>query len=163
MKVHTWLQELKTATPSLCVVPHQRVHVVRSLIGKGYAGNDAVDAEGAAMQCSLGRLKLYMSFVQRIMAARPMSVAEVERLCRSADAAQSQLSSINIKRDTLVARLRGARFECPEVPETTESSRRCPVCGGDDLRTLARQTRSADEGQTIFYLCANPKCNKEFR
>ena len=163
MKTQTWLRELEQAAPSLCVVPHQRVHVIQTLARRGYAGEDAVAAEHAAMQSSFGRLKLYMTFVQRILAAPVLPLAEVQHLCRSADGSQSQLSLINIKRDALLARLREARFECPEVPETTDSSRRCPVCKGTDLRTLARQTRGADEGQTIFYLCANPKCNKEFR
>ena len=163
MKVHTWLQELRQAAPSLCVFPHQRAHVIRALIDKGYPDDDAMGAEHAAMQHSLGRLKLYMTFVQRIMFEPVLLPTDVEHLCRSADSSQSQLSTINIKRDALLTRLREARFECPEVPETTDSSRRCPVCKGTDLRTLARQTRGADEGQTIFFVCANPKCNKEFR
>jgi DNA-directed RNA polymerase I subunit RPA12 len=34
--------------------------------------------------------------------------------------------------------------------------RKCPKCGNDEMTYTTQQTRSADEGQTVFYTC--PKC-----
>ncbi len=33
---------------------------------------------------------------------------------------------------------------------------KCPNCGNDEMTYTTQQTRSADEGQTVFYTC--PKC-----
>ena len=144
-------------------MPHQRVHTIQHLKRRGYAGEEAAHFENVAMTNAAGKLKMYISLVQQLMALPKQTPLSVEALCRSADTSQSQLSSINIKRDALIRRLREAKFECLEVPETKESSRRCPHCGCTDLKALARQTRGADEGQTIFFICNNSKCGKEFR
>lgn len=37
--------------------------------------------------------------------------------------------------------------------------RRCPKCDSEQMYYFTMQTRSADEGQTVFYTCV--KCNKE--
>lgn len=34
--------------------------------------------------------------------------------------------------------------------------RRCPACGNEEMTYTTQQTRSADEGQTVFYTC--PRC-----
>ena len=34
--------------------------------------------------------------------------------------------------------------------------RKCPKCLNDQMTYHTRQTRSADEGQTVFFLC--PRC-----
>uniref|UniRef100_A0A1X7VAQ9 DNA-directed RNA polymerase I subunit RPA12 n=1 Tax=Amphimedon queenslandica TaxID=400682 RepID=A0A1X7VAQ9_AMPQE len=36
------------------------------------------------------------------------------------------------------------------------ADRKCPQCGNDEMTYTTQQTRSADEGQTVFYTC--PKC-----
>lgn len=35
--------------------------------------------------------------------------------------------------------------------------KKCPKCDNDGMTYATRQTRGADEGQTVFYSC--PKCN----
>lgn len=157
------MHELQMAAPCLTVLPHQRVKTMHCLQERGYSGTESMQAEGVAMVHAAGKLKLYISFVQELLHFPAKTIEEVEAHCRKGDVAQAQLSTINIRRDTLLKRLRAFKFECPEVPETKESSRKCPVCKCDDLKVTARQTRSADEGQTIFYVCNNPKCGKEFR
>ena len=38
---------------------------------------------------------------------------------------------------------------------------RCPDCGNEEMTYTTQQTRSADEGQTVFFSC--PKCKYEMR
>lgn len=40
--------------------------------------------------------------------------------------------------------------------------KKCPKCG-DRMNVHSRQTRKADEGMTIFYMCNNPRCLKNFK
>ena len=51
---------------------------------------------------------------------------------------------------------------CPTssfIPETVDTrvrntvNMRCPICGSDDIYAESRQTRSADEAMTVFYVC----------
>lgn len=52
-------------------------------------------------------------------------------------------------------RYRDAADTVPEEPIFAPTiNQACPECGAEEMRYNAIQTRSADEGQTIFYYCA---------
>lgn len=155
-----WLDELQQAVPALAVVPQLRVLTIKHI---PVPFEDARALERHLWQLSLGRLKLYVSFVQQLLADGPCTPAELELRCRPADTAQLHLTHINQQRNALMARIHGMKFTCPEVPETTESYRSCPKCRGSDLQAVEKQTRSADEAGTVFYSCNNPKCGHTFR
>ena len=155
-----WLDELHQSIPALAVSPHLRVLTIKSI---PVPFDEARNLERIAWQLSMGRLKLYVGFIQELLASGPCSAEELETRCRSADSAQNHLSHINQQRNALMARIHGMKFACPEVPETTESYRSCPKCRGTDLQAVEKQTRSADEAGTVFYSCNNAKCGHTFR
>lgn len=39
----------------------------------------------------------------------------------------------------------------------------CRFCGEGNVEYTTKQTRSADEGSTVFLLCSNPKCKKRWK
>lgn len=156
-----WQTELLNAVPPLVVRPKLRATMVQHLTRRGAA--DAVALEAVASRASLGRFRLYVVFIEKLADALP-TVEVFERMCCAADTAQDTLSEVNVRRDALVAQITDARLQPPEdVPEASESSRRCPKCGSSDLLTTARQTRGGDEAQTIFFICDNKKCGHNFR
>lgn len=155
-----WLDELQSAVPALAVLPQLRALTIKHIPVPFEQGQIL---ERHLWQLSLGRLKLYVSFVQQLLADGPCTPEELEIRCRPADTAQLHLTHINQQRNALMARIHGMKFTCPEVPETTESYRSCPKCRGTDLQAVERQTRSADEAGTVFYSCNNTKCGHMFR
>ncbi len=154
-----WDTELRAAAPALTVRPHQRWWVLDHLRRRGV---DPVPYEAAAHRAAGGRLRLYITFVEKLMDADPApALPQYDEWCRTADCTQTVLSAINRKRDSLLSDLHTMRFRCDEVPEASQSSRQCPDCKSTDLMAYGRQTRSADEGQTIFYVCL--QCRKDFK
>lgn len=39
----------------------------------------------------------------------------------------------------------------------------CRFCGEGNVEYTTKQTRSADEGSTVFLMCSNPKCKKRWK
>jgi len=39
----------------------------------------------------------------------------------------------------------------------------CPTCGYTEATVTVRQTRAADEPETMIYRCCNPNCNHTWR
>lgn len=39
----------------------------------------------------------------------------------------------------------------------------CRFCGQQSIEFTTKQTRSADEGSTVFVMCTNPKCKKRWK
>lgn len=142
--VNPWLYELEQAVPALAVVPKLRVLVIHHLLQK-WSAADAVALEAVALHATIGKLKLYMTFVQYLLATpKVLTVEDFALHCHSADRTQTLLSDINIQRDNLLQRLHEQKFSCPEVPEASNSQRACPQCGCTDLLGITKQTRSAD-------------------
>ena len=162
---HSWIYELQQAVPVLTVCPHLRVYTIHELKRKNkYSGKEALELEEVSMQISCGKIKLYMRFVQFLISSKThVDLDTFQKFCMRADCDQEQRSTVDLTRATLLEKLNKMKFECPEVPETKESSRACPRCKGRDLSSVSLQTRGADEEATIFYTCNNLKCNATFR
>ncbi|XP_032836742.1 DNA-directed RNA polymerase I subunit RPA12 [Petromyzon marinus] len=103
-------------------------------------------------------------FCARCGSALPLPVSSASLACRTCR------SPVNASALEKVATLSVVKFNNPEgagqgdedaVQSRGELTgptveRRCPRCGGESMAYHTRQTRSADEGQTVFYTCV--KC-----
>lgn len=151
-----WDNELKSAKRS--VEPQAQARVAKRLFK--VVGDAALDYERAASSAAGGKQNIYMALVQQLLRDPTVTLGEYTAWCRRSDRAQTKLSHINDRRNRVLARIRQARFEVPEVPETKETNRKCR-CGSTDVVGGQRQTRSADEAMTVIYTCQ--KCKAEFR
>jgi DNA-directed RNA polymerase subunit M/transcription elongation factor TFIIS len=139
-----WLADVMQAIPPLKVSPCLRHIVIHDFGTRGR--KNGIELEARIYSASGGDVMLYRNFVQS-------TNANEEEALQAADCMQLHVGSINNRRDDLLQRIRSAHFKCEEVPEASDSDKQCPRCGGRDLGASGRQTRSADEGQTIFYFC----------
>lgn len=158
-----WLTDIKNAIPSLAVLPHLRHRVIQHLMS---TNQNADKFEAVAYHYSAGQLRIYMSMIQYLLNMSRLSIKKFTHYCSHSDDAHDCLTNVSNGRNVLIKELTDMEFTCNDVPETRDSIRQCRVCHGSNLLTHARQTRSADEGQTIFFACNNKKCSaygKEFR
>ena len=158
-----WLLELDRAVAPSIVRPRQRSCVQRHLLRHGYGDSElAEQAEVAVHTCANGQVCPYVAFVQHLLSrpAMPSTTSPGVR-GRRPEPRPAQRNRRRPRRPAAADPGGGV----PVRPRAggDQSARCCPVCKNTDLRTTARQTRGADEGQTIFYVCGDPKCKTEFR
>lgn len=165
-----WITELVTlqskgrpGPPPLLVRPSMRHLVIKDLKHRGAPFADATALERIAFDAAANQLRVYMTLVTDLTRIDPLMspVLFADHCCRG-DTAQDHLGRVNGDRDALIGELSAMKF-VSSVPEASAAHRRCPACGGGDLLTQSRQTRSADEGVTVFYVCQAKGCGKMFR
>jgi DNA-directed RNA polymerase subunit M/transcription elongation factor TFIIS len=165
-----WITELVTLQPKgrpgpppLLVRPAMRHLVIRDLQQRGSSFDTAMVLERVAFDAAANQLRVYMTLITDLTRITPpLSASAFANHCCRGDTAQDHLGKVNGDRDALVRELSAMQFSS-SVPEASAAHRRCPGCGGGDLLTQARQTRSADEGLTVFYVCQAKGCGKMFR
>ena len=165
-----WITELvalqpkgRPGPPPLLVRPAMRHLVVAELRERGQQFDDAVALERVAFDVSANQLRVYITLITDITRSQQVpTVSAFAEHCKRGDTAQDQLRHVNGNRNALIQELSELQF-VSSVPEASAAHRRCPGCGGAELLTQARQTRSADEGVTVFYVCQNKACGKTFR
>jgi DNA-directed RNA polymerase subunit M/transcription elongation factor TFIIS len=165
-----WITELVTLQPKgrpgpppLLVRPAMRHLVIQDLRRRGVGFDAAAALERVAFDAAANQLRVYMTLVTDLTRIEPLlSLDAFAKHCSRGDTAQDHLKQVNGDRDALVRELSAMQFTS-SIPEASAAHRRCPGCGGGDLLTQSRQTRSADEGVTVFYVCQKKGCGKMFR
>lgn len=158
--VQTWDHDLVAAIRPMSIEPLAQARVALHLMKEGMSYEMAMEFEQAAAQAAGDKHKIYLVNVQHLRRNPSIAFEEYRAWCRRADTAVTKLGSINEKRRMIVEELTNAKFECPEVPEANDTNRKCK-CGSSDVTGGQRQTRSADEGMTVIYVCNT--CKAEFR
>ena len=153
-----WLQEIENAVPPLAVHPLLRHHVVQALVQRGASITTAQHTEAAANVHAAGRLHVYMHMVQEAMCIEQLDADAYLRWCQRAEGQEQSLSETHLQRLDVLAAIAACKFVPQAVAPPGTAMRRCRACGSTDLLYAARQTRRADEGQTVFYACNNAEC-----
>lgn len=128
----------------------------------GFDHDAAVEMEKVVCVFCAGRLRWYLSVMQYVIAT-----ANTKQSAN--DTIKGYLTEANTppyidnggERDALTT-LDGMTYRCTEAGCTT-NGRRCPKCQGTDIMSHGQQTRSADEGQTVFHQCNNERCKYKFK
>jgi DNA-directed RNA polymerase subunit M/transcription elongation factor TFIIS len=150
-------KELSRVVGPRIVYPSQRMECIRDL------GNDW-DIENEIYCFCNGEINWYIPAIQFAIAhegdRRNLLQRYVNQCNRVADPDPAEIEGEPA--DEVARRIRETRFEPVSIDPTIGlTNKRCPVCKGRDLLPMPRQTCSADEGQTLFFSCNNPKCNND--
>ncbi len=90
-----------------------------------------------------------------------MSPQEIVQKCTQAEFG---FNSRVFKEDTQLVRLEEDFMLNPNSgQDVVPGTEKCPKCKGNRVHMKEIQTRSADEGATIFFKCADPKCGKTWK
>ncbi|XP_078741333.1 DNA-directed RNA polymerase I subunit RPA12 [Lampetra fluviatilis] len=101
-------------------------------------------------------------FCARCGSALPLPVSSASLACRSCHSpgdarALEKVATISVVKfnnaDDVAGLGEEEQIQSREELTGPTVERRCPRCGGEAMAYHTRQTRSADEGQTVFYTC----------
>ena len=141
------------------VFPTLRREVVNDLATKvPFRQAEALEREAHVF--ATGSMRWYVPVVQHLIATAKRDTHDA--VARYVELSNAPLPTIPDPVTDCVREIEAMRFKCT-VPGCDEGGRRCPKrgCGSNDLEGVGRQTRSMDEGQTVFFKCR--KCGEEFR
>lgn len=113
---------------------------------------EAVELERGVASLSNGDVTAYMPILQHLERGGSAEAAAAAALAAPAPAPSAETATL--------AKIHSMSFACT-VAGATGGGRLCPKCHSDDLLAEGRQTRSADEGQTVFWACK--ACGHSFR
>lgn len=125
------------------------VKVIREDLGLDMAAS--TELEELIYNSSNLQVSLYVSFIAHCLTNK-CELADMDDFIRSGDKSQAILEDHVRRRQQILDEIIQARFEC----DVHHSTKRCPnpKCRRvGDMATVARQTRSADEGMVPKLLC----------
>lgn len=121
---------------------------------------EALEREAHAF--ATGKMQWYVPVVQHMIATATSRATAAKTVAEFVELANAPPPDIPDPVADCVRAIDKMRFKCT-VTGCDEGGRRCPkrACGSTDLEGVGRQTRSMDEGQTVFFKCR--KCGEEFK
>lgn len=155
MSNKNWLCEFYTHLNTLRISPILR-HEYRKEIFKKFK-KDPIDFENKVFQYSNNEFQIYIKLFAQILKQSQKDFNKLYKqsefeLDDDVDAFEKQ--SEHRQRTDILERLQNAEFKCDDIVESKKSTIRCKKCGtiGNNM-LFDRQTRSADEGSTLFSEC----------
>jgi DNA-directed RNA polymerase subunit M/transcription elongation factor TFIIS len=143
------------------IFPLIRKNVIDELVAqRTLTYKQAADHEREAHEFSAGRMQWYVPVIQFLLSESKRSISAKKAVDAYIVEANQLPPEIADPVAECVKTIEEMKFVCT-VPGCDEGGRRCPnrACRSADLEALARQTRSLDEGQTVFYKCR--KCGEK--
>jgi DNA-directed RNA polymerase subunit M/transcription elongation factor TFIIS len=142
------------------VFPTTRCNVVSALM-RTMNGENAVAYEIAAHAFARGRIRSYSPCVQHMLSCPTRSPSDA--VLAYVTEANTLIEDVHDPETECVAAINALQFECT-VPDakSSEGDEHCPVCKRGNLEAHGQQTRSLDEGQTLFYKCSFAACGATF-
>jgi DNA-directed RNA polymerase subunit M/transcription elongation factor TFIIS len=140
-------------TDTMLIYPVLRVECAKDL--------RSVDLEEEIYAFCNGLHRLYVPLVQFALAHKDDDQREgtvIDAYTRTINNDVQEASCYIDPVDTAIEAIKIEKF-ATTVVGCNKNAKRCPGCHStNNIDPYARQTQSADEGDTIFYICGNPKC-----